>query len=129
MSSEVLLECKLAREYTLENIAGSLAYLIVKSMPDPAINFNLLPLNLSIVIDVSASMKGNKIKYAKEASSYIINSLSSDDNVSVVIFSDAAKAIVPNTKVLDKNAIISAVNFLPATPLSMAVPSESTTKR
>lgn len=110
MSSEVLLECKLAREYTLENIAGSLSYLIVKSMPNPAINFNLLPINLGIVIDVSASMKGNKIKYAKEASSYIIDSLSPDDNVSVVIFSDAAKTIVPNTKVADKNTIISSIN-------------------
>ncbi|MEJ2739230.1 MAG: VWA domain-containing protein [Dehalococcoidia bacterium] len=110
MSSEVLLECKLAREYTLENIAGSLSYLIVKSMPDPAISFSLLPLNLSIVIDVSASMKGNKIKYAKEASSYIIDSLSPDDNVSVVIFSDAAKTIVPSTKVTDKDAIIKAIS-------------------
>lgn len=110
MASEVILESKLAREYALENIAGSLSYLLIKAMPNPSMNFSVLPINLCIVIDVSASMKGDKIKYAKEASRLIIDSLSPDDTLSVVIFSDAAKSIVPHTNVIDKDSIIKAVD-------------------
>ena len=110
MASEVILESKLAKDYALENIAGSLSYLLIKAMPGPSVDFTVLPLNLSIVIDVSASMKGDKIKYAKEASRLVIDSLSPDDMVSIVIFSDAAKSIVPHTQVTDKASIIKAID-------------------
>jgi Ca-activated chloride channel family protein len=110
MASEVIFECKLAREYALENIAGSLSYLLIKAMPSPSIDFDFLPLNLSIVIDVSASMKGDKIKHAKEASKLVIDLLSPDDMLSIVIFSDAAKSIVPHTRVTDKDSIIKAID-------------------
>ncbi len=110
MASEVILECKLARDYTLENIAGSLSYLLVKAMPNPSMNFSFLPLNICIVIDVSASMKGDKIKNAKEASKLVVDSLSPDDMLSIVIFSDAAKSIVQHSNVHDKESIIKAID-------------------
>jgi Ca-activated chloride channel family protein len=110
MASEVIIESKLAREYALENIAGSLSYLLVKTMPNPSMNFSSLPLNICIVIDVSASMKGDKIKSAKEASKLVVDSLSPDDMLSIVIFSDAAKSIVQHTNVQNKESIIKAID-------------------
>ncbi len=108
--SEVLLECKLARNYALENVSGSLAYLLIKATPNPAVNFDSLPLNLGLVIDVSASMKGDKIKYARDASKFVIESLSPDDMVTVVIFSDDARAIVPHSEVREIGPILSAID-------------------
>ena len=108
--SEVILECKLARDYALENMAGSLCYLLIKATPNPAVSFNSLPLNLSLVIDVSASMKGNKMQHAKEASKFVIESLSPDDLVSIIIFSDDARAIVPLSATSEKDSILTAID-------------------
>jgi Ca-activated chloride channel family protein len=44
------------------------------------------PLNLSIVIDHSGSMEGNKMIFAKKAAQDILDKLSDDDYVSVVIY-------------------------------------------
>jgi Ca-activated chloride channel family protein len=108
--SEVRLECKLARNYTLENIPNALAYLLIKVIPDPSINFGSLPINLGLVIDVSRSMRGKKIECARDAAKLLVNLLRADDRVSVTIFSDEAKVIVPNTKALEKDAILSSLD-------------------
>jgi len=108
--STVTLECRLARNYVLENVAGSLAYLLVKATPNPEVSFGSLPLNLGLVIDVSRSMKGKKIECAREASKFVVESLSPEDTVSVVIFSDDARAIVPLSEARDKDAILSAID-------------------
>lgn len=108
--TEVTLECKLARKYALENIAGSLAYLLIKATPNPTLDFGSLPLNLGILIDVSRSMKGDKIQYAREASKLVVQSLSPDDMISIVIFSDNARAIVPHNEARDKTSILAAID-------------------
>jgi Ca-activated chloride channel family protein len=94
----------------MENVSGALGYLLIKVTPDISAGLRPLPLNVSLVIDVSASMKGQKIKYAIEAAKHVVTSLSEDDWVSVVTFSDEAEAIVPSTKNHDKPAIFSALD-------------------
>ncbi len=37
MSSELSIECKLARDYTLGNVNDSLAYLLIKVIPDSTV--------------------------------------------------------------------------------------------
>jgi len=110
--SEVGLECKLARNYTLENVPNALAYLLIKVIPDPAVNFGSLPVNLGLVIDVSRSMRGKKIECAREAAKLVVKSLRPEDWVSVTSFSDEAKVIVPTTKAHEKEVILSALDQL-----------------
>jgi|GEM_PF-1502024 len=108
--AEITLSCKLARDYTMENEPDALAYLLIKLVPNAAIDFGSLPANLCLVIDVSGSMRGQKIKNAKQAAKYVVNALKPIDTVSVVIFSDEARAIVPAAKVIDKFPILSAID-------------------
>jgi len=108
--SEVGLECKLARNYTLENVPNALAYLLIKVIPDPAVNFGSLPVNLGLVIDVSRSMRGKKIECAREAAKLVVKSLRPEDWVSVTSFSDEAKVIVATTKAHEKEVILSALD-------------------
>lgn len=108
--SEVAIDCKLARDYTLENITDALAYLLVKVTPDPSIKIGQVPLNAGLVIDVSRSMRRKKIECAVEAAKHIITLLRENDWVSVVTFSDEARVIIPLSKVSDKVLMISAMD-------------------
>ncbi len=108
--AELTIECKLARRYAMENMAGSLAYLLIEAVPNISTGLRSLPLNISLVIDVSGSMKGQKIKYAVEAAKLVVTSLSEDDWVSIITFSDEAEAIVPSTKGSNNAAIFYALD-------------------
>jgi Ca-activated chloride channel family protein len=108
--SAVVIETKLARNYTSENVADALAYLLVKIIPDPSQNFGTLPLNIGLVIDVSRSMKGRKIKYAMEAAKLLVNAMSENDWISVTVFSDEAKVIIPCNKISNKTLILAALD-------------------
>jgi Ca-activated chloride channel family protein len=107
--AELTVNFKLGRRYTMENVPGALAYLLIEAIPNISTGLHSLPLNISLVIDVSGSMKGQKIRYAVEAAKLVVESLTEDDYVSVVTFSDEAQTIVPSTKVEDKTAILSAL--------------------
>ena len=108
--AELTIECKLARRYTMENVADAVAYLLIEAVPSIPTELRSLPLNISLVIDVSGSMKGQKIRYAVEAAKLVVTLLAEDDFVSVITFSDEAQAIVPSTKGAEKAAIFYALD-------------------
>nr|CAB3481996.1 unnamed protein product [Digitaria exilis] len=59
------------------------------------------PLDLVAVLDVSASMVAgptNKLQEAKRAMALVVNSLGPRDRLSVVVFSDDARRVVPPTR-------------------------------
>lgn len=56
-----------------------------------------LPLNLSLVIDRSGSMSGDKLAYVKEAALHTLRLLAETDRVSVVIYDDEVEVIAPST--------------------------------
>jgi len=103
--SQVGLECKLARNYTMENVERAQALLLVKAIPDKTIDFGVLPLNIVVVIDISGSMSGEKIEFAKEAACLVVDSVSEQDWIAVTVFDDEAQVIVPSRKADDKGAI------------------------
>ncbi|MGB8190535.1 MAG: VWA domain-containing protein, partial [Chitinophagaceae bacterium] len=47
-----------------------------------------VPLNISIVLDRSGSMRGDKIAYAKKAANFLVNQLAAEDIVSIVNYDD-----------------------------------------
>ncbi len=64
------------------------------------------PLNLSIVLDRSGSMEGEKLEQAKQAAEYAVQRLAPEDLVSVVVYDDEARVLVGATPARDKARII-----------------------
>lgn len=60
------------------------------------------PLNLSLVIDRSGSMAGAPLQYAIEAAQRLVEQLTPEDYLSVVIYDDYAETILPHGPVQDK---------------------------
>ncbi|MCC6448571.1 MAG: VWA domain-containing protein, partial [Chitinophagaceae bacterium] len=63
------------------------------------------PLNISLVIDRSGSMRGDKIYNAKNAAKYIIDQLNENDYVSIVIYDDEIDVLQEATHPFNKRAI------------------------
>jgi Ca-activated chloride channel family protein len=71
-----------------------------------------LPLNLSLVIDRSGSMAGDKLVYAKRAANHVINQLSPEDYVSIVIYGNNVEVLATSNKVGDKWALQSRIDAI-----------------
>jgi len=86
-------------------------YLYLETKVGEFVNEQLtkVPLNLSIVIDRSGSMSGDKMMYARKAAIEIINKLTADDYVSIVIYDDKVEVLQPAIQVINKAAIISKI--------------------
>src|SRR5678816_4638723 len=63
------------------------------------------PANLSIVLDRSSSMEGERIAKAREAAVMLVDNLRPEDFVSVVVYSDTVEVLVPATLAADRAAI------------------------
>ncbi len=64
-----------------------------------------VPVNIALVIDKSGSMSGQKIIKAKEAAIAAIDRLRADDIVSVVVYDQGVRVVVPATKLTDKGLV------------------------
>ena len=74
--------------------------------PAIALDADRVPLNLSLAIDRSGSMQGQKMHYAREAARFAVENLLSCDRISVVLFDDRIETLVPSTLATDKNTLI-----------------------
>lgn len=71
-----------------------------------------IPLNLSLVIDRSGSMSGDKIKFVKEAAKFAVDNLTPDDYVSIVAYDDVVEILQQATRVTDKQSIKNKIDKL-----------------
>jgi Ca-activated chloride channel family protein len=71
-------------------------------------------LNLTLVLDRSTSMKGQRLDKVKIAAHQIIDQLTENDILSVVSFSDRADVLIPARPVNDKTAMRSMVSMMRA---------------
>jgi Ca-activated chloride channel family protein len=67
------------------------------------------PLNLSVVLDRSGSMSGDKIAHVKQATQFLIQHLGANDTFSLVTYDDHVKVEVPPMPVVHKDAIKQAI--------------------
>ena len=72
------------------------------------------PLNLSLVIDRSGSMAGTPLRFAIAAAQNIVERLTPEDYLSVVIYDDTPQTIVQHQLVQDKAAIRQAIGKVKA---------------
>jgi Ca-activated chloride channel family protein len=61
-----------------------------------------MPLNLSLVLDRSGSMRGKPLEEAKRCAAYIVDQLDKRDRVSLVVYDNRVDVLVPCTAVTDK---------------------------
>jgi Ca-activated chloride channel family protein len=64
-----------------------------------------VPLNLSIVIDRSGSMSGEKIRNAKKAAKYVVDQLGEEDFISVVMYDSEVDLVQPTVRAYNKESI------------------------
>ncbi|WP_081005620.1 vWA domain-containing protein [Trabulsiella odontotermitis] len=105
---KVAIKSELASPVVLENSQDK-NYLKVSLVGFPLNAGKRSPINLALVIDRSGSMGGDRIEQAKEAAVMAVNTLSSQDTLSVVIYDDVVDVIVPPAKVSNKAALISQI--------------------
>jgi Ca-activated chloride channel family protein len=72
------------------------------------------PLNLCLVIDNSNSMSGQRLNTVKETALNIIQSLKTEDILSVVTFNDRAEVIVPATRNQNLNILEARIGLINA---------------
>ncbi len=70
------------------------------------------PLNLSLVLDRSGSMQGDKIKYACEACKFVADNLEPNDILSLVIYDDQVNVLSASAPVKDKLKLKQLINSI-----------------
>lgn len=111
MPDAVTLTCTWGRAPLPVTGAPQVAYLLVEAAPaaPPAVP---VPLNFCMVLDHSGSMQGAKLESMKAAARRLIETLTPDDIVSIVIYDDAVQTLVPATPASDKPALLAAVDTI-----------------
>lgn len=72
------------------------------------------PLNLSLVIDRSGSMRGEKIQQAQAAACFAVENLLPSDRLSVVLFDHAVNALIPSTFAHNKQTLMAKIRQVQA---------------
>ena len=87
--------------------------LVAPPIPD---NRPHIPLNLSLVIDRSGSMHGDKLHYVKEAAIHVIDLLSEKDRMAVVAYDDKVTTLMPSQLLTEnvKNSMKARIKALSA---------------
>ncbi len=70
------------------------------------------PLNICLVLDNSTSMKGQNIEMLKASAIHLIRSLRRRDILSVVVFSDRAKVLIPAALGLDRRKMENQIRMM-----------------
>lgn len=95
MAGEVTLQSTLAKPNMPVTNAQQVAYILLEAMPVASVNVQM-PLNLSLVLDHSGSMSGEKLRNLKEAVKLLLDRMQPQDLVSVVVFDDKVQVVAPS---------------------------------
>ena len=71
-------------------------------------------LNLAIVIDRSGSMGGRPLHEAQKAAIMMIQKMSAEDRVAVIVYNHSAEVLVPSTSCSDSQLIIERIGQISA---------------
>jgi Ca-activated chloride channel family protein len=106
----VTLACTWGRAPLQASQSPQVAYLLVEATPAAA--SEAVPLNFCLVLDRSGSMKGAKLVALKDAVRRVVDTLTPQDVVAIVLFDDTVQVLVPATAAADKSALLAAVDAI-----------------
>ena len=81
---------------------SQLLYLLVEVKPTHPEEYRRTPLNLTLVVDRSTSMRGQRLANVRAAATMLVEKLAPEDHLSVIAFSDRASVIIPSGRLKDK---------------------------
>ncbi len=110
MAGEINLQVTLNKNKLPVTGTRQLAYALIDTAPSQVMETVQMPLNLSLVLDKSGSMAGQKIADLKTAAKLAIDQLTPDDYVSLVVFDDTASVVFSSQLANDKKALKAAVD-------------------
>jgi Ca-activated chloride channel family protein len=105
MANEVSLSCRLNKTNLPVKSTQQLVYLLVEAKPAATMAQVQMPLNLSLVLDKSGSMQGQKIHNLREAAKLVVDRLGPQDVISIVAFSDRKYLIADSQPIADKEGL------------------------
>ncbi|MCP4438105.1 MAG: VWA domain-containing protein [Aureispira sp.] len=65
-----------------------------------------IPLNISLVLDRSGSMHGDKLNYVKKAAEFVINNLNKNDQISIVQYDDKVDLVSKSQALTNKQELL-----------------------
>jgi Ca-activated chloride channel family protein len=99
----ITLTCTWGRAPLLASGSPQIAYLFVEAQA--AAKGEAVPLNFCLVLDRSGSMQGAKLAAMKDATKRVIDTLTPQDIVAIVLFDDQTEVLLPATLAADKEAL------------------------
>jgi Ca-activated chloride channel family protein len=103
MADTVTLTCTWGRAPLPASASPQAAYLLVEAQAAAA--SVAVPLNFCLVLDRSGSMQGAKLAAMKDATKRVIDTLTPQDVVAIVLFDDTVQILTPATPAADKDAL------------------------
>ena len=111
MPDSVQLTCTWGRNPLIITSAPQVNYLLVEAAPLVAAS-QLAPLNFCLVLDRSGSMQGPKLASMKQATRRVIETLTPQDIVSIVIFDDTVQVVTSATLASDRALLLSQIDTI-----------------
>ncbi|MCH2042767.1 MAG: VWA domain-containing protein [Saprospiraceae bacterium] len=68
------------------------------------------PLNISVVLDRSGSMAGDKLNYVKKATNFIVDNLNKNDRLSIVQYDTRIDVVAASANIQDKSKLQQKIN-------------------
>ena len=110
MAGEVQLNVQTNKSIFPTTGINQLIYVLIDATTTEAVADVQMPLNFSLVLDHSGSMSGAKLKNLKQAAKLAIDRMGTQDLVSIIVFDDKVKVVVPNQPAQDKVALKSSID-------------------
>lgn len=112
MADEVQLTCTLNKANLPVMHTQQMVYVLIEVMPGQTVANVQMLLNLSLVLDKSGSMAGQKIQNLREAASLAVDRLTPQDYISIIAFSDKTYLIVGSSQASDKQALKNQIDHI-----------------
>ncbi|MBM3241562.1 VWA domain-containing protein [Candidatus Poribacteria bacterium] len=107
--SKISIQTSLLRDNIVVTGETFTNYLLIKVIPSD-VSVQAMPLNVSLVLDVSGSMYNEKrLEYVKQAAEHVVDMMSPNDIVSVIAFADRSKVVSEAKTAEGKDAIKQAI--------------------
>lgn len=113
--SALNLDIQVSHQYLSSHHEEQAFYVLVDISQVADLPLSRLPLNLCLVLDHSTSMRGLRLQQMKQGIQKIIDQLKPEDALSIVVFSDKSKVLLPSKRNINKNRVKSLINTIQTT--------------